>query len=73
MSEHETFGDRLRYLRKLREWKLDTLAIGAGISVSYLSQLERGEKADPSARILQRLAIELGVSMERLLGAEAAR
>lgn len=65
-----TLGERIRVLRLDREWKLRELAERSGVSVSYLSQLEREEKADPSARFLQRIASVLEVSMEQLLGPE---
>lgn len=65
-----TLGQRLRYLREAQEWTLEEVANAADISVSYLSQLEREEKVDPSARFVQRLAKQLRVSMEDLLGEE---
>lgn len=48
---------------------LSELADAAEISVSYLSQIERGEKEAVSADILFRLANTLGTTMGALLSA----
>ncbi len=53
---------RLRLMRQGREWTLQDLSARSGISVSMLSQLERGI-ASPSIRTLQRLAEIFGVTM----------
>jgi transcriptional regulator with XRE-family HTH domain len=43
----------------------------AGLSTTYLSALEGGERKNPGLPVLQRLAKVLGVPMGTLLGAEA--
>ncbi|MFC5532250.1 helix-turn-helix domain-containing protein [Cohnella yongneupensis] len=56
------FGQFLRSLRegkKLTMRKLDNLS---GVSHSYISQIERGERGIPSPDILNKLAGPLGVS-----------
>ena len=60
-------GSRIRKLRKTRGLKLAQLADESGISTSYLSQLERGEKEGVSADILFRIAHTLGTTMGALL------
>lgn len=64
----ESLGERLRALRLDREWKLREVAERSGVSESYLSQLEREERNDPSARVLQRLARFYCCTIEELLG-----
>jgi len=57
-------------LRKLREEKGLTqmeLVKKAKVTQSYLAELERGHKRNPSLAILQRLARALGVPVTELL------
>lgn len=53
-------GRRLRELRKLRRMSMRDLAAAAGISVSYVSQIEKGA-ANASVPMLRRLAEVFGV------------
>jgi transcriptional regulator with XRE-family HTH domain len=46
-------GDRVRKLREERNWSLTALAARAGISRSYLSQIESGESIPTQAKIVQ--------------------
>jgi len=55
-------GARLRELRKARSMTLQALADKAGLSVGFLSQLERNQ-ASPSVRALNTLAQALDVSI----------
>ncbi|MEO1179112.1 MAG: XRE family transcriptional regulator [Pseudomonadota bacterium] len=55
-------GGRLRELRKARAMTLQALADKAGLSVGFLSQLERNQ-ASPSVRALNALAQALDVSI----------
>lgn len=55
-------GGRLRELRKARSMTLQALAEKAGLSVGFLSQLERNQ-ASPSVRALNALAQALDVSI----------
>jgi transcriptional regulator with XRE-family HTH domain len=59
-------GDTLRALRRERRLTLREVAEGAHISVSYLAEIERGEK-DPSSRVLESVAEGLGMSVGELL------
>jgi transcriptional regulator with XRE-family HTH domain len=58
-------GEKLRELRKAkgREWTLERLADEAGLSKSYLWELENRESQRPSAEKLTALADVLGVSV----------
>jgi transcriptional regulator with XRE-family HTH domain len=58
-------GERLRAIRSLRRATLKTVADRAGVSESFLSQVERG-KASASIASLRRIAGALGVSVADL-------
>src|ERR1700730_2953639 len=58
----ELIGFVVRWERGLRQWKLSTLANFAGVSVSTIQRVERGEKVSDNAldRIAQGLGYEPG-------------
>src|SRR5256714_13716032 len=58
-------GERLRDIRRLRRATLKTIADRAGVSESFLSQVERG-RASASIASLRRIADALGVSVADL-------
>lgn len=58
-------GERLRDLRRLRRATLRTIADRAGVSESFLSQVERG-RASASIASLRRIAGALGVTVADL-------
>jgi transcriptional regulator with XRE-family HTH domain len=55
-------GQKLNELRKMHNLTLDALATKAGLSKSYLWELENRESQRPSAEKLTALADALGVS-----------
>lgn len=61
-----TIGETLRAERKERGLTLKQVSEGGHISVSYLAEIERGEK-DPSSRVLESVARGLGVEVGDLL------
>jgi transcriptional regulator with XRE-family HTH domain len=61
-----TLGERLRELRSQRRWRLKDLAQRSGLSIPYLSDLERG-RTNPSLTTLQTLARAYGISVNDLL------
>src|SRR5215813_11734353 len=65
-------GERLRAIRQLRRKTLKEVASAAGISESFLSQLERG-RANATIATLQRLATALGIDVSDLFGAPSPR
>jgi transcriptional regulator with XRE-family HTH domain len=66
LTEAKVLGGRLRQLRLAREWTQEHLAEAAGITSTYTSDLERGEKV-PSLSILLRLARGLDIPVAELL------
>ncbi len=65
-----TLGHRIRQRREEKGISSAELARRAGISKGYLSEIENGSAARPSAEILYQLAINLGTTVADLLGKE---
>jgi XRE family transcriptional regulator, stress-response regulator len=59
-------GETLRAERTERGLTLKTVAEGAHVSVSYLAEIERGEK-DPSSKVLENIARSLDIEVSELL------
>jgi len=64
----DDFGPRLRQRRKAGGMAAKDLARLAGVSPSYISQLEHGRQDHPSLEVLNALASGLGVTLSELLG-----
>ncbi|MFC7597054.1 helix-turn-helix domain-containing protein [Terrabacter sp. GCM10028922] len=64
----EVYGRLLRGLRTRQGRTLAEVAARAGISVAYLSEVERGLK-EPSSEVLEAICIALGSSITGLVGA----
>jgi transcriptional regulator with XRE-family HTH domain len=63
-GRHE-IGERIRAIRLLRRLTLRDVASAAGVSESFVSQLERG-RSSASVATLQRLAAALGIEVSDL-------
>jgi transcriptional regulator with XRE-family HTH domain len=61
------FADNVRRLRARKKLSQKALADRVGISVSYVSMLERGQRSPPLETI-EKMARALGVSPASLLG-----
>ncbi|HEU4742432.1 MAG TPA: helix-turn-helix domain-containing protein [Meiothermus sp.] len=61
-----TLAERLRELRSERGWRLKDLSDQSGLSVPYLSDLERG-RTNPSLETLNTLARTYALSVQDLL------
>ena len=61
-----TVGERIRAIREKRGMTQDKLAETAGLSKSFLSEVEN-DKSNISSQILLRIANELGASIDYLL------
>ncbi|MGO4597632.1 helix-turn-helix domain-containing protein [Terrabacter sp. 2RAF25] len=64
----EVYGRLLRGLRTRQGRTLAEVAARAGISVAYLSEVERGLK-EPSSEVLEAICISLDSSIASLVGA----
>ena len=63
-------GMRIRYLRNLRKWSQEDLALEANVNRNYICDLENGRR-NPSLEILERIADALSISLSELfLGVE---
>jgi transcriptional regulator with XRE-family HTH domain len=69
---HVELGERLRAIRQLRRKTLKDVAGAAGISESFLSQLERG-RTNATIATLQRIATSLGIEVSDLFTTNAPR
>lgn len=59
-------GDRVKWLREQRGWSVGQLSRRAGVSVSYLGQLEMGAIRSPGVERIRVLAEALEVPLEEL-------
>lgn len=64
-TTENSVGGRIRFLRTKRKWTLDELAERAGISKSFLWEVERG--SDIGGERLLRVANALGASLDYLM------
>ena len=64
-----TFGQHIRYLRKLRSLTQEEVAHRAGVHVTYLSGIERGMR-NPSLKNIRAIAEALGVPVGELFEPE---
>jgi transcriptional regulator with XRE-family HTH domain len=64
------FGARLRRARADRGQTLRDVSVASGISIAYLSDLERGVLVNPTLDTLRSVGKALGVSLNELLGVE---
>ncbi|MCK1408259.1 helix-turn-helix transcriptional regulator [Bradyrhizobium sp. 76] len=67
----ETIRDRIKTLRKNAKLTLDQAAEQAGLSKSYLWELENRDLPRPSAEKLAGLARSFNVTVDYLLGGES--
>jgi XRE family transcriptional regulator, master regulator for biofilm formation len=63
-------GLRIRSLREKKGYSISELAMRAGISKSYLSQIERNLQVNPSLHLLSKLARTLDATLDDLIGVE---
>ena len=60
------FGERVRKLRKKRDWKLVELSVETGLGRVFLSNLENG-KHEPKLGTLKKLANAFGLTISQLM------
>jgi transcriptional regulator with XRE-family HTH domain len=59
------FGERVRKLRKKRNWKLVELSVETGLGRVFLSNLENG-KHEPKLGTIKKLANAFGLTISQL-------
>lgn len=62
------FGARLRRLREAKNLTLQQVADAVGCTKAYIWELEMKDGQRPSAERIQKIAQELGVTMEDVMG-----
>lgn len=60
------FGERVRKLRKKRDWKLVELSVETGLGRVFLSNLENG-KHEPKLGTVKKLANAFGLTISQLV------
>lgn len=60
-------GNNISAIRKQKGYTLSELAERTGISKSYLSNIERNLKQNPSIHVMEKIAAELRVDLKTLL------
>lgn len=65
MDINKQLGMRIKYLRTLKKWSQEDLALEAEVNKNYLSDLERGER-NPTVKVLEKIAKALGISISDL-------
>jgi transcriptional regulator with XRE-family HTH domain len=63
-------GNNIQTIRKEKGLKLSQVAKACGISAGYLSDIEKGNKANPSIDVLNKIATVLNVGINSLLSTE---
>ncbi|HET6262149.1 MAG TPA: helix-turn-helix transcriptional regulator [Chloroflexia bacterium] len=63
----KTIGERVRWIRKHKQWSMHELAERIGSTHSYISQLER-DQIRPGIDMVTKLADALEVSLDHLVG-----
>lgn len=71
MDINDRIASRVRQIRAERGLSLEALAKSSGVSRSMISLIERGESS-PTAVVLERLSVGLGVTMAALFEAPSA-
>ena len=64
----QSFGNRVRELRKLRQLSQETLALACDLDRTYVGGVERGER-NISLRNIHKIADALGVDVRELFDA----
>jgi transcriptional regulator with XRE-family HTH domain len=59
------FGERVRKLRKKRDWKLVELSVETGLGRVFLSNLENG-RHEPKLGTIKKLANAFGLTISQL-------
>lgn len=66
MNIRKNIGDKLRMKRIAKGYTLEKLAESVGVSINYISLLEKNEKANPSDDIIVKLAMMLNIDEDDL-------
>lgn len=65
MDSNKQLGMRIKYLRNIKHWSQEDLALEANVNKNYISDLERGQR-NPTVKILEKIARALDISLSEL-------
>ena len=65
MDINKQLGMRIKYLRSLRKWSQEDLALEAEVNKNYLSDLERGSR-NPTVKVVEKIAKAFGITISEL-------
>ena len=65
MDINKHLGMRIKYLRSLRKWSQEDLALEADINKNYLSDLERGSR-NPTVKVVEKIAKAFNITISEL-------
>lgn len=57
------YNNKIKKFRERRNMTLKDLSEEVGVSVGYLSHLERGSRSNPSKEVMEKIAIALDASI----------
>jgi transcriptional regulator with XRE-family HTH domain len=63
----QTFGEKLKQIRRLKSISQRELAAKVGVDFSYVSKLENDRLSPPSSETIEKMCAILGVPVEDLL------
>lgn len=64
-------GKRIQYFRTSKGFSVNYLANQAGVSQSYLRELELGNYSNPTVDILEQICLVLGISLKEFFDTQA--
>lgn len=60
------YNNKMRQIREKNGMTLEELSVKTGISVGYLSHLERGTRDNPTICVMDKIAYALGKSLSEV-------
>lgn len=60
------YNNKIKKYRESRNMTLKELSEEVGVSVGYLSHLERGSRSNPSKEVMEKISIALGFSIPEI-------
>ena len=63
----KNFATAIKNLRENKEWSQRKLALVSGVSNTEINRIEKGEREKPSLKILEKLSIAFGITLDELL------
>ena len=65
MDSNKQLGMHIKYLRSVKRWSQEDLALEAEVNKNYISDLERGTR-NPTVKVLEKIAKAFSISLSEL-------